>query len=98
MKILRRDDGGIWFWCEGCDHAHQFGTSWNITGTDDKPTVSPSILVTYNGEPPSRCHSFIREGRIEYLSDCTHALAGKTVDLPDVVSDATWVIKRADRD
>lgn len=28
------------------------------------------------------CHSFVREGRIEFLSDCTHALAGKTVTLP----------------
>jgi len=30
-----------------------------------------------------RCHSFVRDGRIEFLSDCTHALAGQTVDLPD---------------
>lgn len=27
------------------------------------------------------CHSFVREGRIEFLSDCTHKLAGQTVDL-----------------
>jgi len=27
------------------------------------------------------CHSFVRNGNIEYLSDCTHALAGKTVAL-----------------
>jgi len=25
------------------------------------------------------CHSFVREGRIEFLSDCTHSLAGQTV-------------------
>lgn len=31
------------------------------------------------------CHSFVRDGRIEFLSDCTHALAGQTVDLPDIV-------------
>lgn len=31
------------------------------------------------------CHSFITDGRIQFLSDCTHALAGQTVDLPDVV-------------
>ncbi|KAA5609698.1 ammonia monooxygenase [Rhodovastum atsumiense] len=30
-----------------------------------------------------RCHSFVRAGRIEFLSDCTHSLAGRTVDLPD---------------
>ena len=30
------------------------------------------------------CHSFVRDGRIEFLSDCTHALAGQTVDLPEI--------------
>lgn len=33
----------------------------------------------------SICHSFITDGRIQFLSDCTHALAGKTVDLPDLL-------------
>lgn len=31
-----------------------------------------------------RCHSFIRDGRIQFLSDCTHHLAGQTVELPDI--------------
>ncbi len=30
------------------------------------------------------CHSFVRDGQIEFLNDCTHALAGKTVPLKDV--------------
>ena len=34
-----------------------------------------------NGE--ERCHSFIRDGKIQYLNDCTHEFAGKTVELPD---------------
>lgn len=29
-----------------------------------------------------RCHSFIRDGQIQFLGDCGHALAGKTVALP----------------
>ena len=29
------------------------------------------------------CHSFITAGRVQYLGDCTHHLAGQTVDLPD---------------
>lgn len=29
------------------------------------------------------CHSFVTDGRIQFLTDCTHALAGQTVDLPD---------------
>lgn len=30
------------------------------------------------------CHSFVKDGQIQYLFDCTHELAGKTVDLPDI--------------
>jgi len=37
-----------------------------------------------DGPMCSVCHSFVRDGRIEFLSDCTHALAGQTVDLPEV--------------
>jgi hypothetical protein len=40
-----------------------------------------------NGESfdnvPTMCHSFVVDGRIEYLSDCTHEMAGMTVDLLD---------------
>jgi len=40
------------------------------------------------GEPyerkPMRCHSFVRAGDIEFLNDCSHELAGKTVALPDM--------------
>lgn len=28
------------------------------------------------------CHSFVEAGMIRFLSDCTHALAGRTVPLP----------------
>lgn len=42
------------------------------------------IMAGERIEPQPRvCHSFIRDGRIEYLGDCTHALAGQTVDIPD---------------
>lgn len=30
------------------------------------------------------CHSFVTDGRIQFLGDCTHALAGQTVELPDI--------------
>ena len=30
------------------------------------------------------CHSFIREGKIQFLNDCTHKLAGQTVELPEI--------------
>jgi len=31
-----------------------------------------------------RCHSFVRNGKIQYLNDCTHALAGKIVDMEEM--------------
>ena len=35
-------------------------------------------------EPTPRvCHSFVRDGRIEFLSDCTHELSGQTVELEE---------------
>jgi hypothetical protein len=29
------------------------------------------------------CHSFVTDGKIQFLSDCTHELAGQTVELPE---------------
>lgn len=29
------------------------------------------------------CHSFVTDGRIQFLGDCTHALAGQTVPIPE---------------
>lgn len=51
----------------------------------------PKCWCTYEEEHPGqpapfkcgRCHSFVTDGRIQFLADCTHALAGTTVDLPD---------------
>tara|TARA_R110002049_G_scaffold23545_10_gene83634 strand:- start:26651 stop:26980 length:330 start_codon:yes stop_codon:yes gene_type:complete len=32
------------------------------------------------------CHSFVTDGRIQFLNDCSHALAGQTVDLPEIAT------------
>jgi len=90
--ILRNiEGGGLMFWCPGCDGAHMVrtgvgpGPRWGYNGNPDKPTFTPSILVNPGGETPGvpLCHSFVVDGRIQFLSDSTHALAGQTVDLPD---------------
>lgn len=33
---------------------------------------------------PVVCHTFINDGRVQFLSDCTHEFAGRTMDLLDV--------------
>lgn len=74
----------VYFQCPGCDEVHGIDpTKWTFNGDAERPTISPSILCTWGQSKPGRCHSFVRDGRIEFLSDCTHALAGKTVDLPE---------------
>lgn len=41
--------------------------------------------VGYNGKlVEGRCHSFVIDGKIQFLLDCTHALAGQIVDLPEL--------------
>lgn len=41
-----------------------------------------AIMDGVHIEPkPLVCHSFVRDGQIEFLSDSTHGLAGKTVAL-----------------
>jgi hypothetical protein len=57
------------------------GWMWNRD--TEKPTITPSILTNGSDTMP-RCHSFVTDGKIQFLSDCTHALAGQTVDLLDI--------------
>lgn len=91
-------NGALWgysFHCPGCDDVHAIPTvgpgrpCWQFNGSLDAPTFSPSIL-RFEGKCEDgtivipRCHSFVRDGRIQFLSDCGHALAGQTVDLPEV--------------
>ena len=53
--------------------------------TDDEHA---RIMAGEKVEPrPFVCHSFVREGQIQFLDDCTHALKGQTVELPDFQED-----------
>jgi hypothetical protein len=78
-------DGGAqyWFWCPGCECSHAFTVPpWTFNGDVEKPTFSPSLLCNQS-HPPSRCHSLVNDGKIQFLGDCHHKLAGQTVELPE---------------
>lgn len=81
-------EGHYEFDCPGCKCSHyvntkpERGAAWEFNGDLNKPTVSPSILVGSLGHV-RRCHSFIKDGNIQFLSDCEHELAGQTVELPE---------------
>lgn len=98
MKRVTHGDGspyGVRWDCPGCGEPHVVPThgptAWGFNDDLEHPTLSPSILVHPAGRwrdgvvvQSPRCHSFVRDGRIEFCSDSEHALAGKTVDLPEI--------------
>jgi len=78
--------------CPGCDgqhgvpvNGHHSGNGWYWNESLDLPTLLPSILVNVGGSNPTEpiCHTFITDGNIRFLGDCTHKLAGQTVPIPD---------------
>lgn len=78
---------GIAFWCPACDGPHGVPTegpgAWTWNGDVERPTLAPSLRVSAGPNGADVCHFFLRDGRIEYLGDSTHALAGQTIDVPD---------------
>lgn len=70
------------FHCPGCGYAHPVDTGrWHWNGSWDKPTFAPSLLCNQHHEP-SRCHSWIVEGKIRFEADCWHKLRGSEAALP----------------
>lgn len=47
----------------------------------DSSLEGDALTAPENVTTTPRCHSYVRDGRIEYLNDSTHKLAGQTVDL-----------------
>lgn len=85
---------GYAFFCPGCKQYHlihvkpyknPMGASWEFNGDVEKPTFSPSILrQTELIRRKFICHLYIRDGKIQYLGDCSHELKGQTVELPNI--------------
>jgi len=84
-KTIGRNGDLLFWWCPGCGCAHcinfvnDIRPAWSWNGDAEKPTLHPSVLST--GQ--KRCHCFVRDGKIEFLNDCTHDLKGQTVGIPD---------------
>lgn len=84
-KLRDAGDGMYMHWCPGCNARHLInvgepnanGAIWSFDGHTERPTFSPSINIV------GSCHYFITEGQIQFCADSAHALAGKTVELPD---------------
>lgn len=77
-----------WKWNGNID-APTFEPSILVTHDRWVPPVTAENLEQWRAAPWPQtkvghvCHSFVTNGLIQFLSDCTHALAGQTVPLPD---------------
>lgn len=81
------------FVCPGCNDTHEVDGKWTFNGDYEKPTLRASIKVRGVHIPddnyptvgtPSVCHSYVTDGKIQFLGDCTHKLVGQTVELPEL--------------
>lgn len=91
LKICGAGDAYGVFRCPGCESGHtvrvQGEGKWGWNGDVVRPTLTPSVFVNapgpyFTASAPS-CHSFVKDGHIQFLDDCSHALAGQTVPLPE---------------
>lgn len=94
-RELKNTDGAHYGWefmCPGCKQMHPL-KGWTFNGDRDRPTFHPSVAVSESRRYAEdgktvvlrpRCHSWVKDGQIKFLLDSAHALAGQTVDLPEI--------------
>jgi len=98
MKVISLSKPGDFaFWCPGCLEYHLFDSTHAFNGNIDKPTLQSCIkvrmkpkesLALHNlpaGEIRGTCHSFVKDGMIQFLDNCTHKLVGRTVEIPEII-------------
>jgi len=91
VNRIRLIDATVLFFCPGCGFEHALDSRWSFDGNLEFPTISPSVNCAFGPFPDGslqRCHSFVRDGMIQFLPDSTHALAGQTVALPPITTPA----------
>lgn len=81
--------------CPACKVRHSVwvdgnhSTVWTWNSSYSEPTLQESVEVV-GPEVPNPdgdtgvCHFYVVFGRISFLSDCTHAIAGKVVDMTPI--------------
>jgi hypothetical protein len=81
---VRGEEHPVWGWNESFD-APTFTPSIRVTGV--QPLSDEELDRVLKGEKietiPLCCHSFVTDGKIQFLGDCTHKLVGQVVDIPE---------------
>lgn len=87
-------------------HPKLSGHVWGWNGSMERPTFTPSLLVRSGHHVTGQstadcnacseglecvvCHSFVVDGYIRFLGDCTHALKNQNVELPIIEAGKEW--------
>jgi hypothetical protein len=91
VKIEKVGEGPDYsFYCPGCKCDHGVWTTeskynkctWTFNGDIDRPTFLPSIMIRHGLDMV--CHSYVTDGIIHYLGDCTHEFAGQSIPMEDI--------------
>ncbi|MCK9544275.1 MAG: DUF6527 family protein [Novosphingobium sp.] len=85
MVVIKKEGHDKYlFYCPGCRCFHWFTTPrWLWNNNIESPTVTPSIVLNAQ-DLKQRCHLQIINGRLRYLSDSYHYLAGITISMVDL--------------
>jgi hypothetical protein len=58
---------------------------WTWNGDTEKPTLRPSLLSRIELQTHTIiCHCLVNDGMVQFLDDCTHSHAGRTIPLLEV--------------
>jgi len=57
--------------------------NWTWNGSTEAPDLKTSLRTRMGRNGSIICHSWINDGRAQFLPDSTHDLAGQTLDLLD---------------
>lgn len=110
MKIFFSKNGKCAFFYCPSSHSYKDGAGrnlhripiprWTFTTADGKVSMSPSMNESsnLNNEHPRipgyRCHFTITNDMLSFCSDCTHELANKTMELPDLTEEQIGEFRR----
>lgn len=95
-KVEKNDEGqegpDFMFWCPACQCGHgvwttqpngHTGAVWEFNGNFESPTISPSLLIHHGKDGKEICHVVVSLGILNYCSDCTHSMAGKSIPMEE---------------
>lgn len=88
LTVEAGNPGPCWDW-NGDPDAPTFNPSVLVRYDHWVPPVTAENMAEWRRKPWTQtkrvdiCHAFVRDGVVEFLGDSTHALAGKSVPLPD---------------